>query len=147
MLPDIIVLGGTVRLEIAERLRPANGHSVLIDEQNVRSIARYVKDRKPILDTRISYIDKIGNMNARVVKAVMVRKADVVAIPADGVRAIDSVLNSAGERPTRSACKCELLFAQPSAAAYQVWIIPLSTAGAVNEYSVDAKTFAVTRAT
>ncbi|SRR5665213_17664 len=147
MLPDIIVLGGTVRLEIAERLRPANGRSVLIDELNVRSIARLVKDRKPILDTRFSYADKIGNMNARIVKAVVIRKPDVVAIPADGVRAIDAVLNSSGERASRDRCGCEILFNQPNPSAYRIWKIPLSAASTVQTYSVDARTFAVTAST
>jgi hypothetical protein len=142
MLPQIMVLGGTVRLGVAEHLSPANGRSVLLDEQTIRSVPGLVKKAKPMYDWRISAIDKVAYKDGAMYKGVVVPKPAVVAISADGVRAIDAVLRS---RTDRYYCGCEILFNQPSGTTYWVWTIPMSGTDGAKKYAVDARTFAVTR--
>lgn len=143
MLPTITVLGGTVRLDAAERLTPPNGRGVLLDEASVRSIAGLVAHGKPILDWRLTYLDKIEYRNGDLSKAVVVRRPPVIAIPTDGVRAIDAVLRTPALRGKRAACGCEILFHQPSRSAYWVWVIPMSPSASGRKFAVDATTFAV----
>ena len=141
MLPQIMVLGGTVRLGAAEHARPPNGRSVLLDEQAVRSVAGLVRKAKPMYDWRITSIDKVTYKDGAMDKGVVVPKPAVVAISAGGIRAIDAVLRS---RPDRYRCGCEMLFNQPSSTTYWVWTISMSGPERATRYAVDAKTFAVT---
>lgn len=143
MLPEITVLGGTVRLKVAERYRPSTGRSVLLDQAYLRSIPGLVAHGKSMLDTRISTIDNIAYANGDI-HTGNARKSNAVAISAGGVRAIDAVMRSAGVARGRTDCNCEILFNQPDASAYSVWIIPLSGPETAKKYSVDAKTFEVT---
>ena len=141
MLPTIVVLGDPVRLAIAEHYRPSSGRSVLLGQSEVRSIARLVKRRQPLLDWRITTIRKIVYAKGDISRGVA-RQSKVIAVSADGVRAIDAVLRSGGN--ARADCGCEILFNQPSSGTYWVWNIPMSSSGEATKFAVDARTFAVT---
>lgn len=143
MLPTVTVLGGTVRLGIAERYRPANGRSVLVDENSIRTIPGLVKRGAPLLDSRIDTITNITYKNGDISTGVG-RPPKDIAVSAGGVRAIYAVLRSSGVAHGRYFCGCEMLFNQPNRSTYWVWQIPMSASSAVTKYSVDAKTFAVT---
>lgn len=146
MLPKLTVLGGAVRLDPAERVRPANGSSVLLDEASIRSIPGLIEKAKPMYDWRITSIDKVGYKNGAMATGAADRRPRAIAISADGVRAIDAFLRSPAERGHRGACGCEILYHQPNRATYWVWKIPLSSHGTARKYLVDAKTLAVTPA-
>ena len=142
MLPKITVLGGTVRLEIAERYRPPNGRSVLLDQAYTLMIPRLAKRSQPMLDSRIDTVDNVKYAKGDLASAHRVKGPNVPAVSAGGVRAIDAVLRFNGDGRKRD-CRCEVLFSQPSRTAYWVWSIPLSGPAAARKYTVDAKTFAV----
>jgi len=143
LLPNMLILGDPVRLEIAERYRPPHGRSVLIAQFNIRSIPRLAKDEKPMLDTRIAYLSDIRPVRKSLFTA-KTRWSKAIAIPAGGVRAIDAVLRPTGQGRGANDCGCEILFNQPNPTTYWIWQIPLTTSGAVRKFTVDARTFAVT---
>lgn len=150
MLPKLIVLGGTVRLSIAEQLAADDDRSVLLDWQYVRSIARLVKQGEPILDSRSTGVRNIPYMNGKPdygSKQVKVSWSKSVAVSAGGVRAIDALLRSPGVGVDRNNCRCEILYNQPNRSTYWIWTIPMAAIGPVRKYAVDARTFAVTPAT
>jgi hypothetical protein len=144
MLATVAALGGPNRLELAERSAPRTGRSVLLDQAQVRSIPRVAQRGTPIRDGRAFRVTQVpyanGQMDYRKMRAVA---SGVVAVPPNGVRAIDAVLRSAGG----GDCGCEVLFHQPSAATYWIWTIPMTGPPAAKKYAVDAKTLAVTAAT
>jgi hypothetical protein len=145
MLPRIRVLGGTVRVAIAEDLAPPGPNSVLLGDEQIRSIPSLVERHAPLADQRIVEATSIGPQQGKIIKA-QVRPHHDVAVPASGVRAIDAVLRSA-DAHDRNDCGCEILYYQPDSSTYWVWKIPLAAPGAVKKYAVDATTFAVTPAT
>ena len=142
MLPKITVLGGTVRLEIAERYRPPNGRSVLLDQAYALSTSRLAERNQTILDARIDTVDNVRYAKGDLASAHRVNGPNRPAVSAGGVRAIDAVLRFNGDGRKRD-CTCEILFSQPSRTAYWIWSIPLSGPAAARKYSVDARTFAV----
>ena len=144
MLPTMIVLGGTVRLAAAERYRPANGRSVLLEPAFVRLIPGLAKRNAPLLDSRITTLDDVRYAKGDLSGAHLVKRDEVAAVSAGGVRAIDAVLRSGGIG-RNGDCACEILFNQPSGTAYWVWNIPLSGPATAKRYSVDARTFVVSR--
>lgn len=125
--------------DVAERYAKSNGRTVLFNPNNWQ-ISKLVKERKPMLDTRILYLTS-GMPNYA--KAPPQLK-NIIAVSPDGVRAIDAVLRSTH---TGSDCGCEILFNQHGKTAYWIWKIPLSSSAVVRKYSVDAKTFVVTPST
>ena len=141
LLPKVVVVGGDVRLGVAEQLRPAGGRSVLIGKQGVESIPGLVTHAQPLLDRRVWHLSSITYRNGDISTASMT-KADGIAVSADGVRAIGTVLRS--RTKGASGCACEVLFYQPNASAYWIWTIPLQASGEPRKYTVDARTFAVT---
>jgi hypothetical protein len=144
MLAKVAVLGGPNRLELAERYAPGTGRSVLLDELQVRSIARGGNRGTPILDRRVFRASHVPYAHGDIdYRKLGPSRSKSVAVPANGVRAIAAAVRSAGG----AACGCEVLFNQPNAATYWVWTIPMSGAQAgVKKYSVDARTLGVTPA-
>ncbi len=144
MLAQVTVLGGNVRLAIAERLRAASGPSVLLSDREIASVPGLAKRGAPILDMRTFHLTKIPYANGQIdYRNVKGSRPKLVAVSAEGVRAMDAVLRSGAERRAGAACGCELLFSQSSATTYRIVEIPMS-GSAVRKYSVDARTLAVT---
>lgn len=143
MLPRIIAIGAAFRLEAAERLRAPSGPNVLLDWGELHHIADRVAHHEPVLDWRVHTISNVRLKNG-VPDFSHVRpvSANVVAISLQGARAIDAVLTAANVY--RPRCNCELLFNQPSAATYGMWLIPL-TGKAATHYRVDASTMKVSQ--
>jgi hypothetical protein len=139
-LPKVIVIGGPVRLEIAERYRPAGGRSVLVGANGMQMMAKLIGDHGPLLDSRFSYFTNIGYANGELQRAKS-RPTHLVAISANGIRAIGVVLHSSAKGRNANDCGCEVLFNQPNASRYWIWRIPLQASGEVQKYTVDAKTF------
>ncbi|HEY5257810.1 MAG TPA: hypothetical protein VIJ12_05460 [Candidatus Baltobacteraceae bacterium] len=142
MLAPTPVLGDLPEpAKVAERYASPNGRSVLLGRQSIASIARILKEGKPILDTRIVSLGEIPNLHGDpdYTKAKY-HWPKVVAVPAGGVRAIGAVLRSIGH----ADCGCEILFDQPNGTTYWIWTIPMTASGTVSKYAVDAKTLAVT---
>lgn len=145
MLRKVTVVGGAPALaDAAERYAPREGRSVLLDRQQTRQIPRLVMQHKPVLDSRIIYLSNIPSVQGEpdYSKATL-HWPKITVISEGGVRAIDAVLRSTGNRDD---CGCEILFNQPNKTTYLVWKLPMSTS-AVKKFSVDAKTFVVTQAT
>ena len=140
LLPKVVVVGGDIRLGVAEQLRPAGGRSVLIGKQGVESIPGLVTHAQPLLDRRVWHLSSITYRNGDISTASMT-KADGIAVSADGVRAIGTVLRSRTEGPSK--CGCEVLFYRPNANTYWIWTIPLQARGEPRKYTVDARTLAV----
>jgi hypothetical protein len=141
-LPKVVVLGAPVRLDVAERVRPDAGLSVLVERRQVDDIARS-SHFAPIDDNRTYSLYDIpyANGEPQYEKAkISFPKARLIA--ANGVRAIAAAVRSAGG-PT---CGCAVLFNQPDEATYWIWTIPIAGSPSATKYAVDAKTFAVTRA-
>ena len=145
--PKVVIVGGHDRLDRAERLRPPNGSTVLVDQGTVRSITLGGKSGQAILDRRVFRATKVpyanGEMDYRNVKGV---PSKAIAVTANGVRAIAAVLRSTGAGRHGNDCGCEVLFSQPNGTTYWIWTMPASAAGPVKKYSVDARTLVVTPA-
>lgn len=139
LLPKVVVVGGDIRLGVAEQLRPA-GRSVLIGKQGIESIPNLVTRAQPLLDRRVWHLSSITYRNGDIRTASMT-KADGIAVSAAGVRAIGTVLQSQAKGASR--CACEVLFNQPNANTYWIWTIPLQASGVARKYTVDARTFTV----
>jgi hypothetical protein len=146
MLPAITVLGGPNRLEVAERHRAPGVPNVLIDRNQVLAVPALAERGQPIRDMRIFHVTEFPYVNGEPdysrAKGWNERR---IVIPPSGVRAIAAVLRSlhGGGAP---GCDCEVLFGAPGAGTYRVVTIPLRGASGVHEYTVDAKTLAVTSA-
>jgi len=146
MLPTVIVLGDTGRLQLAERYRAQNGHSILIDHNQVRSIAGLARQGAPLRDMRVMHVTEFPYVNGVPDYAhVKGWNARTVAVPPGGVRAIGAVLRSAHGAGGNGDCNCEVLFNQTSPAAYAIWTISLSGPAEVQHYTVDARTLVPVR--
>lgn len=138
MLPTVTVLGDPVRLQIAERIRPQNGRSVLLSPNELRSISRLAKRRAPVLDSRTFHLTRIPYANGQIdYRKARGRRSTAIGVSASGVRAIDAVLRSAGGA---KRCGCEILFNQPNGTTYWVWTISMSGPAVAKKYAVDART-------
>lgn len=142
-LPKLTVIGEAIRLEIAERHRPRSGRSVLLAPDEVRSIPDLARRGAPVLDRRALHLTKIPYANGEIDYRNVKRSggATVVAVAANGVRAIAAVLRSAGA--ARGDCGCEILVNQTNGAAYRIWTIPMSGTASAKEYAVDGASSAV----
>jgi hypothetical protein len=150
LLTKVTVIGGgaSERLALAERYRPRTGQSVLIDQVQVPSIPRLAQRGAPILDMRTYRATKVPYVNGQLDYAHVTGAASkTIAVSPNGVRAIAAVLRSTGAGDHPNACRCEVLFNQPSSKTYWVWTIPTSgSSDGVKKYVVDARTFSVTPA-
>jgi hypothetical protein len=144
MLPTMIVLGGSVRLDLAERYRPASRPSVLLDHTYAMSIPALAKRNEPMVDSRKATVDDVRYAKGELASAHLVKGRKELAISRGGVRSIDAVLRFSS-RDGRRDCACQILFHQPSRTAYWVWTMSLSGPATASKYAVDAKTFAVSR--
>jgi hypothetical protein len=135
-LPKVVVLGSPARLDVAERLRPAGGPSVLIEPRQIDAILRSAHPQ-PIVDNRTYTLTHIPYVKGApdYEKASMAFSKDVLA-SANGARAIEAAVRLAGG----AACSCYVLVHQPDAATYWVWTIPATGAAPPRKFVVDAKT-------
>jgi hypothetical protein len=136
LLRRIIVLGGFPQIaDIAERIAPPQGESVLVGRGELAVISGLVEAHKPILDSRTVYLTNIPSVRGIPdFSRATLHSPKVVAVPATGVRAIASVLGSS--RPPKD-CNCEVLVHALGPAAYQIWKIPIATAAPVQKYTID----------
>ncbi|MGZ3553407.1 MAG: hypothetical protein ACXVAL_15120 [Vulcanimicrobiaceae bacterium] len=144
MLSKATVLGIAPDLgQIAARYAPANGRTVVVGPQFVRSIPELAKHDRPMFDSHTVFLTNIPSVHGEpdYAKATL-RWPHVIAISPAGVRAINAVLRSTG---ARSNCGCDVLFNQPSEATYWVWEVQRAPSIALKKYAVDARTFAVTQ--
>jgi hypothetical protein len=142
MLYRIVNLGGFfVVADIAERIAPPNGPSVLVDRGHLELISSLAKQDKPLLDTRTVHLSDIPTVNGRPdYSRATLYWPKAVAISANGVHAIDAVLQSTpGGR-----CECEILFHRLSPHRYWIWTIPVPAGVPLKKYSVEARTLRVT---
>lgn len=143
MLSNIVALGQTDRIALAERYRTPGAANVLIDAQQTRSLPHLAARGEPMRDSRIFRVLSFPYVNGEPDYAhAKGWNAQRVAIPPSGVRAIAAALRARGG--ASADCGCEVLYSKPSAAAYDVTTIPMSGADGVRRYAVDATTFAVT---
>jgi hypothetical protein len=143
MLRRIVVLGGTSKTaDLAERLAPPAGRSVLVDRMSIRWMLGAASRGKPLLDTRTVFLTGIPSVHGvpDYSKATL-QWPKVVVLDADGVRAATAVLHAT---ETGTDCGCALLIDAAGPAMYRVWKIIQAPLRSV-EYSVDAKTMSVTR--
>jgi hypothetical protein len=145
IMPTLIVLGTPVRLDAAEHYQPVTGRGVLVGQNGMRVLWRMIARSAPLVDDRVWNISRLVYANGDI-KSASMHKSHDVAIPVGGVRAVGAVLRRAGKDASPNACGCEILFTQPNANTYRIWMIPLaaSPAAAVRAYAVDARTFAIT---
>lgn len=132
----IIVLGGFFEVaDAAERIAPSQGESVLVDRGHLRQLASLVKNHQPMLDSRTVYLTNIPSVRGRPdFSQATLYLPKVVVIPANGVRAIASVLQSSS---SPKECNCEVLFHQVDRNVYQIWKIPIAVGAPVRKYTVD----------
>jgi hypothetical protein len=143
LLWKTIVLGKSHEAaDIADDLAPPGSRSVLLDRSHMALVPDLAMHGKPMLDSRTVWLSNIPSVNGQpdYSKATL-EWPDVIAIPANGVRAIDAVLRSPGV--ARDGC-CAILFKQRDPSTFWIWEIPMKAPGNVSKFSVDARTFAVT---
>lgn len=140
LLSKATVLGIAPGLsQIAERYAPA-GHSVVVGPHVVRDIPDFAKRGRPILDSRTVYLTSIPVIHGAPDYAhASLRWPHVVAISANGVRAINAVLRFTG---TGRNCDCDIIYSEPNKTTYRIWKVHSDV---VQKYNVDANSFAVTR--
>ena len=143
LLWKTIVLGKSHEAaDIADDLAPPGSHSVLLDRSHVALVPDLAMHGKPMLDSRTVWLSNIPSVNGQPdYSKATVGWPDSIAIPANGVRAIDAVLRSSGV--ARDGC-CAILFNQPDASTFWIWEIPMTAPGNVSKFAVNARTFAVT---
>ena len=143
LLWKTIVLGKSHEAaDIADGLAPPGSHSVLLDRSHVALVPDLATHGRPMLDSRTVWLSDIPSVNGQPdYSRAQLGWPDIIAIPANGVRAIDAVLRSSGV--VRSGC-CAILFNQPDASTFWIWAIPIAAPGNVSKFSVNARTFAVT---
>ncbi|HEX3549713.1 MAG TPA: hypothetical protein VHT53_05025 [Candidatus Elarobacter sp.] len=142
-LATVTALDGIEGVSTAERYRPANGRSVLLDPQRVRTIPSLAASDRPVLDDRIFTVTHVPYVNGEPdYRHAAGWNAHAVAIPADGVRAIDAVLRTLPNR----ACACRILYDRANASTDWVWTLPLAPGAPVTKYAVDVRTLHVTSA-
>jgi len=138
-LSRIVMLGGSVRIALAERYRSGSASSVLVDPDLKRSIPRLAALGKPMLDGRRTFVSNIRYVNGEPdYRKARGTASDAVAIPATGVRAIAAVLRDEG------SCVCEVLYRFPRHGISQVWLIPVRGLADVRSYAVDERDERVT---
>jgi hypothetical protein len=137
MLYRITVLGGFYGVaDIAERIAPSEGPSVLVDRGHLTLIPSLTEQNKPLLDTRTVHLSDIPTVNGRPdYSRATLYWPRIVAVPASGVRAIATVLRSTS---TGLRCQCEILFHQPNPQRYWIWTIPTSAGAPMKKYFVEA---------
>jgi hypothetical protein len=146
MLYRITVLGGSYDVaDVAERIAPQSGQSVLVDRGHLQLVLNLVKRHRPMLDSRKVSLSDIPMVNGQPdYNKATLRWPKTIAISAGGVQAIDAVLQLTGEDATPYACSCEILFNQRNAREYWIWKILVSPPHHVTKYTVDSRTLAVT---
>ncbi|MGA9419622.1 MAG: hypothetical protein WBV40_10760 [Candidatus Cybelea sp.] len=132
----IIVLGGFFEVaDVAERIAPSHGESVLVDRGHLRQVPGLVKNHQPMLDSRTVYLTNIPSVRGKPdFSRATLRWPKAVVISANGVRAIASVLQSSR---LPAECNCEILFHQVRRNVYQIWKIPIAGGAPVRKYTVD----------
>lgn len=137
-------LGGRFELpDIAQRYGPLSG-GVLVSRVNLGMVPGLARAHAPMIAghvlsfTNIPYIGRVPDYNH-----ASIRWSREMAIPPGGVRAIAAMMPAAGLIGRWTKYCCEVLWAPASQGAYAIWTIPFSGSGPVNEYLIDAKTFAV----
>lgn len=130
--------------EVAARYVPAIGRTFVLGPHYPGEIARLAKRDKPLLDSRTVFLTNIPPKNGQPDYANATLKwPHVVAIPANGVRAIDAVYRAAH---IAGNCACMTFFNEkPGAPTYRVWILHGTPPSAtLHKYTVDGNTLAVT---
>ncbi len=151
------VLGGVYEpTAVAERLAPASDRTVILDRAHVAAVHALALRRRPILDSHIVALTDIPQVNGEPDYAKATLKwPRTVAVPADGVRAIDAVLRFSG---TPRDCRCGVLYDPVGGVTRRIWVLPLESPASsgsapaymsvVNprEYAVNVRTLVVTAA-
>lgn len=129
--------------DAAERLVQAGMHPVVIAQPFLRYLPPLVKQHRPLLDMRITYLTHIPAVHGQPDYANAMHEWPRHAIiSANGVRAIDAVFHRTGDT---YQCACAILFTQSQGGAYRIWILPSASSKRPVRYVVDARTLAVTR--
>lgn len=127
--------------DIAERLVQPGMHPVVVAQPFLRYLPPLVRQHRPLLDMRVTYLTHVPAVHGGPDYAHAVHEWPKHAIiTANGVRAIDAVFQRSGNT---YQCTCAVLFTQSQGAAYRIWIIPSATSQPPTQYVVDARTFAV----
>jgi hypothetical protein len=127
---------------LADEIAPPGARSVLINAEHLASVPDLVKHGKPMLDSRTVFLSDIPSVNGEPdYSRAKVAWPNSVIVSIGGVRAIDAVMRSTGGAQGHYS----VLYDRPSNSAYWIWKIPMAPSASVQNFIVDARTFAVTR--
>ena len=136
LLP-FVVLGGLDRVMTADRLAPATGSTVLIDDAQVRYLPQRIASRAPFVDNRIQSITGVTYKNGmpQFGQGIMARTVSPknVEIDLNGMKAIEATLRAHGMQ----RCRCDVLFHR-GVRSYTIWTLPQGHAK-VEKYRVPAQ--------
>lgn len=144
----ITVLGGLDSVaDAAEKIAPAQGHSVLVDRGNLAQVATLAREHKPLLSIRTVTVDNLPTVAGKPDFAHQSSHfTKEIALSADGVYALAAVLSSkacgSGARMGGSFT-CEMLINERPGRAYWIWVLPVNASKSPIKYVVDPATFRI----
>lgn len=132
--------------EVAARYMPKNGRTVVLGRRFPETIARILKHRRALRDTRTTYLTNIPSKDGApdYAHATLQWPNTGTVIPADGIRAIDAVYRIAG---IRGDCGCMTFFNElPGSQTYRIWILRGTPPNVtLRKYRIDEKSLRVIR--